>query len=1816
MLLSFGLYAYNYYIENYYYHYDVTYCTSVVETYGIPTILGEELGEEERETCAAYWEIKDYPCRKLMELTYVESYNQLDVMKENSTAYGMKFFQPTACIKIKYKEDREKYLSLNQKSYEMAKENGFREPTEITYHSSNGKQILKLEKNKYGKYEITDYSSADMPQILNSTLLYTQSENNTESSITSQQIEVTYNAEGLPETRRLSPKIYNANGINGEYYVYDKNRRLTTLYYLDINGEFICNKQGIMMVDFQYEDNGNLHSIRYYGGEDREEKTEGYQGVFCERFSYDSYGNLKERSQCDRNENLCSDVNGICMYRYHYDKDTNSTLVKEEFLGFDGEPVLDNNFHSTTVEFEMCYENVKYADWEIKVHLDSVGSSVAAKDEESDSTLISGLQLEDDKQTEAATSVKQDSWHDLTVIESFSESDDNLQQQVVDTAAESVSKSIVKLNFNQQQAAETERLENKPGQTAAVSQDSKQEERFESKDNMGIPLDEEADIIRNYVSIHYLIDKDGSVFQKRYCIGDIDGDGDEELVACEDGYAIIQFDYDDIQKRLTHERYFDNNLDPYYINGGYAVVRKNYRSNQGNDIKSIEYLINDKELGRNKELGYAYVEYTCKFEDKNKLICKQYYDEKHKLVSLPGLGYSKVEEYYDERNCLIRETYYVNVEEEGEEVKYERVCRQDCGAAEIWYEYEDSGNRICEFYKDDQKQLVNRSDTGYAAVYWEYEGGRIIDCHYEGNQNQMLRSAVDRNTGIAGIKYTYESGRKVREEYYDTEGNPSFRTDIGCVAETFEYNDRGRICAESYFGLDGEAVLRKDTGYSRVEYQDNDYGQHTSVRFYDTDKRPVISAKDHCAGYDYTYDSQGNEESVKYIGLDGKLMTRRDLGYAQVKYKYNADGKIREGRYLDTKEKPAVRKDCGYAYYKNEYDNESGYWKESCYYDKEERPVLRQDTGYFKIKNEYYTDGKLKSQKFYGTDDDEDKKEKKPIISTKYHCAGFYFKYDHNFKNDLDFIYEKNEKGVRKITTYIGLDGKPMIRKDLGYAQVRSVYDIGEHEVSAIFYDVDKNVTARKEGGYAALRNVYENGNLVRSQYYDIDGGSVLRNDTGYAIAKYEYDEYGRTTRESYYNECNKPIISTKYHCASFLFEYDEAGNNTHVKYLDEEDELMVRRDLGYAQMEIGYDNVGNKVSEAYFDVKGRPAVWKEGGYASYIDKYDNAKWVEARYYDKKGRLTLRNDKGYAIVKNEYDTYGQRIAQTYYDASDTLKPVISSEHHCAGYEFEYDDMGNTVYIGYLDLDGNLMDRRDLGYAQKIKEYDSIGNIIQEAYFDIWGKPAIYRESGYSYYKNDYDEAGRLRKVEYYIDKKVVGKADMNNAKAKQSVEDGKDSIDKTDKEDKLVLRKDTGYAKVEYKYDKYGQETHCLYYGTDEEPIISTKYSCAGFLYAYDEKGNQTGISYLGLDQKDENPIIRKDLGVAHIQKEYDSSGNLEKEFYFDDNDKPVEYKQKGYVSYHNILKKGRVMETRYLDASGKPVINGEKGYAVVRYKYDKFGQCTSVFYYGEDVKPVISQKDYCARRKYEYDEVGNRTEESYVDENRKPINREDLGYARIHRIYDECGNVTRVSYYDVDDKPIVWKEGGNLSCEYVDRGNCVEWRYFDQEGNLMIRKDTGYAVIRFEYDDYGQCIGESYYDAEEKPVFRSDYQCARREFVYDERGNQTEYRFIGVDGNPIMREDLGYACINYVYKGNFWVREEYRDAEGNYIVPEDIGYAIYEREYNDWWQVSKESYRGEDEELINYWRKKVAEIEYTYDDWGNIDTRTYYDSNKQKIEI
>ncbi len=325
------------------------YYISIQENNGIPVGVGE-LKYSERKNRAGYWHIREYPWKKLIVITYEEPYGQLELMREYSTFYERELFQPAARIEVTYREgEKDTYRGRGKEFFETARENKFREPTHISYFDSGGKLVLELERNDRDELEIVTYSVEDRPQLLNSTLLRIPDNEKAETGILSRRIETDYNEKGLPEIRRLSPYIYNLYGVNGERCSYDEEDRLTTLCYLDVNGEPICNKLGIMLISFEYNEEGNVRSIRYYSDENGTERVEGFYGAFCENLEYDDYGNLKERRQKDRSESWCYDEDGVCWYQYACD---GGVLTKETYMSAGDTPVRDKRFNSSWIEFE------------------------------------------------------------------------------------------------------------------------------------------------------------------------------------------------------------------------------------------------------------------------------------------------------------------------------------------------------------------------------------------------------------------------------------------------------------------------------------------------------------------------------------------------------------------------------------------------------------------------------------------------------------------------------------------------------------------------------------------------------------------------------------------------------------------------------------------------------------------------------------------------------------------------------------------------------------------------------------------------------------------------------------------------------------------------------------------------------------------------------------------------------------------------------------------------------------------------------------------------------------------------------------------------------------------------------------------------------------------------------------------------------------------------------------------------------------------------------------------------------------------------
>lgn len=1681
----------------YYWKPEVTYCTLLTEIYGMPSEAGQVSDKvTDMEGGRPYWKIEEYPRRRRMTLTYMEPYGQPELMGQYSSAYGMAFFQPSARIEVEYQVDQSKYGSMSQEAFEAARGNGFREPVEISYYNSGNRLTLRMEKNSYGKFEITRYSSRDVPQLFNSVLLRIPEGKTIENDLTSQQIEVTFYPDGRPKTRRLSPYIYNLYGVNGEYYAYDENGYLSSLYFLDINGEYVCNKLGIMRIDFQYEDNGNLHSIRYYSDGDREKKTEGFQGVFCERFSYDAKGRLFERYQLDRNENLRSDVNGVCMYRYQYRKE-DGKLEQEKFLGFNGEAVRDRRFYGTYVSFDI--RKMEEGERAFIVSTDVLRAPFELTDgfvvADGSMGISGGASGQNGQGTVSGYETNQQVFRDDPTVKRRQE-----LAQIVFTGQPDSQTGYMDSMAQYEQQYEMDILQE------LYNRQSDRAEDGTVRNDAWIQVEDEADVACHYAAVYYVIDKKGDISSVSYC------DRDGNLVENEEGYAVKYFDSEvEAGRLIEREWYCDANGRPCLTADGYMAVKTTYESRQDDGNKRIEYLDGSGHEMFSQKLGYARIDYQCELEDRRKTVYRRYFDQEGNSVRIPKQGYAEVRQYYNERNFLVWEAYY---DEQGYKMR-----RADYGVAEIWYEYDDSGNLIRESYKDVDGGLVNRSDTGYAVVYRKFEDGQMVHCHYGGYQDGMFGQVADKVTGVAGTVYMYDGGQKSREEYYDAEGNLTLRSDLGCAVQQFEYDDSGNKCAEYYYGTDRQPILRQDTGYAAVKYQNDEEGKRNDVRFYGLDGLLTVSEKNHCAGINYEYDEKANRVTIKYIGTDGGLMVRGDLGYAKIELTYDSYGNVESGTFWDENEEPILNQDVGYFMFDNTYIGRL--WTETRYYDYFGCPVLHKDTGYAQIRNEYSDiDGRLLSQSFYDVDG-------QPVVSKKYGCARMTFTYD-GFGNltetryydandrlacrsDLGYAmrrseydgfgqcvynYYYGEDGSLSANTtyrcagfmykygnnqvkisYIGSDGGFMMRHDLGYAAVVLEYDNMGNVIRESYFDQNDEPTVGTQEGYAVCESRYDGANCIEKRFLDTQGQVTFGRNVGYAIVRYQYDDQGRCVAEQYYDADDQPVISQKYQCGGRKFAYDKKGNRTDTWYVGLDGEPVCRRDLGHAHAHSEYDGLGNQTHVSYFDAKEVAMAIKGEGYASCRMEYDNmGNCVERRYFDTQGSPVLCGDGGYASIRFVYDDYGQCVSESYFGTEG--QPVISRKYQSANREFAYDSRGNNIETTYIGLNGMPLNREDYGYAEVRWDYDAFGNEVEVSYYDGEGQAVMRTDSGFAFCQYEYDVSGNRVKECYY------------------------------DTEHSLVCRKDEGFAVARHTYNGQGQLIGTDYLGTDEQPIMNIRYHCFGCRYEYDEKGNQRMLCYV--DGNGE-PAARVDLGYAYVFTMYDGHGNKTCVEYMDAAGVPTAYGQRGYsrVDY-DYDSQGNCVEARYCDEPYHLVALTDGGYAKIEYEYDEFGQCIFKRYYDATGKTLAAGLGgSSAGVEYEYNERGDNTCIWYYDVNGEVAARADMGIAMNRRAYDDYGNMIVSEYFtfnpedDGEMELAVRKDYGYAVMEdCYDGPDWVERRHFDVSGNSVVSSYTDYAVCKMEYNDARQLDWWAYYDAQGCLTIPENKRVAMNKYIFGSNGD------------------------------------------------------------------------------------------------------------------
>lgn len=1824
--------------------YKSSYYSSVTEVYGLPVGIGESLDRETRENLANYWEIKKYVFRRVIELKYKNGYGNSSLMKQYTSQYSMSFFEPPVCIRYTYIKNHSDIRKRGEEAYIEAEKNGYREAEKITYYDDGGKTVLTMKKEGKDRYNVMDYSVKDMPQLLNSTLYKAPEDSKMEKNLIAH-FDVHYNVRGLPETRMISPEIYNLYGVCGEKYTYDERGSLTSLCYLDKKGEPTANKLGIMLVNFGYNNDGNLHSIKYYSDKEGLNKIEGFQGVYCEKFEYDNNRNVQYRKQLDRNESARYDANGVSVYEYTYQADR---LSKETFRDINQKTIRDKQFHSLYLRFEKSGTGKSP---EIAVYFDSESSSGDFKGQEPKADL--------------------DSIAAFSGMNSMSE--DSQQQTAIPVPLQ----------------------ENQEKQDFASGQ-SKAPVSYEADENNDNPVKP----VRAYSYIRYCLSGQGLVLSETYF------NTSNQRVMNEEGYACQRREYDS-RGNLSHRSYYDIEDKLCEVLEGYAVEEFSYETDDPSYLSQICFLDRFGEPALNLKTGCASVRYQRFTEGINENVAESYWDTEGNPIRRRDESYSTVSKLYNNYGRLIKTAYFgtdgapIYQRQTGAaEIQYEYtddgnvsrvsyrntsgevVCRKDTGYASVVNEY-DQGQIIRQHLYDSEEKLVLKKKEGYAEQKRSYRNGKLEEIsYYDTRANKTLRE----DGGYAAVRYTYGTKGEISEYcYYGTDGNLILRRDTGYAVSKIGYDSYGNIEKTEYLDTNqspvllkekgyasfedsfqdgkwiegryydekGDLIQRRDTGYAIQKNEYNENGQRTWQRWLGKDEKPILHKTYGYASVEMVYDERGNVEEYHYYGTDEEPILCRDTGYSVVKYTYDLYGNTLTGSFWKCDGKtPAIHKDYGYASYTNVYERSD--WTKVEYCDGSGKLVARKDTGIAIQQNYYDQYGNRIEERYFGSDGNliEHKTVHSCMVRIKFDGNANPVEYRYYGKNmtpeprsdDGCAMYHYSYDQFGNVTEYLYYDTEEILcnRKDTGYAAIQYEYDDNGNIKKGTYYDQENNPTVDKTSGYASFEQIYENGKWIEGRYFGTDGQPALQLKGGYSTIKNTYDNNsGRRTARAYYGLDGQPVLHRETYCAIMEDVYNDRGLLEERRYLGMDGKLTTRPDTGYASIKYQYDTTQDYVTAgSYYDAQGESAVWKKGGYASYVDTYDiNGNWESGSYFDVAGYPVLREDTGYAVIHNKYNSDNQRIRQEYWGIDDKL--VLGKNDKLAAMEIKYDKRGYACEYRYFGLEGALALREDTGYAAAAYEYDDWGNIVKGFFYDTDGNLTIRKESGDSSYQDIY-EGNRLLESRSYNAKTLCSRSDTGWAIARYNYNDKKQWTGTSyfNAEDSPVRHKTNYYAEMKQSYDNRGNISEIRYYDEHGEPLIKIDTSYACIRYEYDLCGQITRESYFdttgapaviknrgyascvnvyeGIDLTesryygiDGELTLRQDTGYAIARKGYNDSYQCIWDAYYDQVDKYVIHKDEGYAYVLRIYDSGQVTKNEYYGIEGAALVRN--GFAAIRYEYDDTGKIIVGSYLDASGNPVMHEKEGYASYRNTYDK-GALAKIEYLDVTGKLVTRPDTGYAFYEIKYDAAGRLEEQSYWDADSQRVISKLGycAKMLIRYNNGKKCY-W-YYGTNDNLRNREDTGYAIEIYNYDGCGNILSTWFYDTEGELTLCKDGGYAVLENYYRD-GLLLNTTYYGADSILRNREDTGYARVLCDYNENWQLCEKrFEDEEGMPVLDKAYGCAGYEIIYDEMGNDIEYRYFDIDGNLINRKDTGYAISKYEYDIYGNTTKLSFYDKHENPV--
>ena len=250
-----------------------------------------------------------------------------------------------------------------------------------------------------------------------------------------------------------------------------------------------------------------------------------------------------------------------------------------------------------------------------------------------------------------------------------------------------------------------------------------------------------------------------------------------------------------------------------------------------------------------------------------------------------------------------------------------------------------------------------------------------------------------------------------------------------------------------------------------------------------------------------------------------------------------------------------------------------------------------------------------------------------------------------------------------------------------------------------------------------------------------------------------------------------------------------------------------------------------------------------------------------------------------------------------------------------------------------------------------------------------------------------------------------------------------------------------------------------------------------------------------------------------------------------------------GYISSELSIREaadGNVTSTSYVNPDGVITDAIDMGYATVCRMRDDSGRVVEERYLDASGNPVARYGDYYGLS-YEYDETG--TVITYLDAEGNPVKRSG-GYSTIVRTL-VGGMASDDFYYDLNGQPVQCSGGYyGIHCEYNAEGQSTSLTFLDKDGHV-VSTSSGYAIKTYQRDGNGTIVGEQYFDTEWNPVKSSLGQYGEL-YQRNEQGYISQITYLDADDDPAPT-NAGYTILKRTYHRDGTAdKDMYFDANGN----------------------------------------------------------------------